>query len=62
MVLNSNRVVRMLGHSDDSVLMRPNEEDRHVSYLVLEYYENGDLWDWVALRAFGDGMCRHIFK
>ena len=55
-------LVRMLGHSADSLLQRPNQPDVHVAYLVLEKCTNGDLFNWTSIRAFSDGITRRLFR
>ena len=39
-----------------------NEPDAHVAYLVLEYYRNGDLFNWTSIRPFNDGITRRLFR
>jgi serine/threonine protein kinase len=60
--LNIRNIVKLVSHGK-GVFQKSKGNEKYVAYIVLEYMEYGDLFDFIALpgRGFGESMGRRIF-
>jgi serine/threonine protein kinase len=61
--LSVRNVVKLISHGK-GILQKENGSEKYVAYIVLEYMEYGDLFDFIAMtgRGFGEAMGVRIFS
>jgi serine/threonine protein kinase len=60
--LNIPNTIKLISHGKGE-LSKDNGSKKHVAYLVLEYMEYGDLFDFIAFpgKGFGEAMGKKVF-
>ena len=55
-------MVRLIDYRSDAKWIKSNGRTVAVAYMVLEFVEGGELFDFVSLGAFSEPVCRYYFK
>lgn len=55
-------MVRLFDFKEDAVWEKSENRKVTVAYMVLEFVEGGELFDFVSLGAFSEKICRFYFK
>jgi len=54
--------MRLLGYNFDAVRIKSSGTQQRVAYVATELLPGGELFDFVALKAFTEPVCRFYFK
>jgi len=55
-------IVRLIDYSDSGRFVLPNQQEKEVIYMVLEYIPNSELFDYIKLTGkLSENMCRLFF-
>lgn len=60
--LDHKYLVRLLEYKNDAKWVKSNGHQINVAYMVLEFVQGGELFDYVALGALPEPVCRFYFK
>ena len=55
-------MVRLLEYKNDAKWVKSNGRQVSVAYMVLEFVQGGELFDFVSLGAVSEPVCRYYFK
>ena len=60
--LNHPYMVSLVDYNDNAVKITSEGKEVPVAYMALELITGGELFDFVAIRAFGESISRYYFK
>lgn len=55
-------MVKLIDYKEDALWHKSDGRTVAVAYMVLELVQGGELFDFVALGAFSEPVCRYYFK
>ncbi len=55
-------MVRLLDYKENAILVKSDGKQVQVAYIVMELIPGGELFDYVAIRAFSTEVSRYYFK
>ena len=62
MQLDHPNILKIYEFKQDAVWRKSGDRECKVAYLVMEFVNRGDLFDYVSLNPFKPEICRYYFK
>jgi len=60
--LSHSNMVSLISFKEDAIWKKSDGRTVKIAYMVLEFVSGGELFDFVALSAFSESICRFYFK